>query len=202
MFSVVDKAKWEAWMACGSMPPAQAKRMYVGKLAALSLPGTPEVRAFEAAWCAWQRAHPHEWRPLVRSSASHAHTHRRSASLDTSLRAAAAARPLPRAPLLRSPPPAEEEPPPAPPPDASAMRRATSFPLQLEDAAARPAAGTAAGRARPTPGPSPAGAGTAAAAAHSRGVRRALHLASPAPPAAGGGAAAAQRQSTDGEGGG
>jgi hypothetical protein len=84
LFSVADRAKWEAWKACGSMLPERARRMYVGKLAALStLPSTADVRAFEEAWAEWQRVHPDEWRALLSSSTSHAATHRRSASLDS-----------------------------------------------------------------------------------------------------------------------
>ena len=85
LFSVVDKAKWEAWKACGAMSPLQARRMYVGKLAALSLPSTADVRAFHEAWEEWQATHPGEWRALLSSSTSHAATHRRSASLDSAL---------------------------------------------------------------------------------------------------------------------
>lgn len=65
------------------MPPERARRMYVGKLAALTLPSTADVRAFEEAWAEWQRLHPDEWRALLSSSTSHAATHRRSASLDS-----------------------------------------------------------------------------------------------------------------------
>lgn len=43
LFDYKARAKWDAWAACGAMPAAQAKQLYVARLAATT-PGWSEKK--------------------------------------------------------------------------------------------------------------------------------------------------------------